>query len=65
MADGLVDPDRFITAEASLEDLPAVLAALARGGDGVKTAILPWAPGLMRGGRRLAYPMIKRKGAPG
>ncbi len=40
---GLVDPGAFITAEASLEELPVVLAALARGGDGVKTAILPWA----------------------
>jgi L-iditol 2-dehydrogenase len=40
---GLVDPGAFITAEASLAELPAVLAAFARGGDGVKTAILPWA----------------------
>lgn len=40
---GLLDPSPFITAEAALEDLPAVLAALARGGDGIKTAILPWA----------------------
>ena len=43
VAERLVDPDRFITHEASLEDLPAVLLGLARGGDGVKTAILPWA----------------------
>ncbi len=38
----LVDPDRFITGEASLEELPSVLLGLARGGDGVKTVILPW-----------------------
>ena len=44
VAEGLVDPDRFITHEAPLEDLPAVLQGLARGGDGVKTAILPWPP---------------------
>ena len=42
IAAGLVDPDRFITAEATLEDLPGILAGLARGGEGVKTAILPW-----------------------
>ena len=42
VAEKLVDPDRFITSEASLEDLPSVLQGLARGGDGVKTAILPW-----------------------
>ena len=45
VAEKLVDPDRFITREASLEELPAVLLALARGGDGVKTAILPWGRG--------------------
>jgi L-iditol 2-dehydrogenase len=43
VAERRVDPTPFITGEASLEDLPAVLASLARGGDdGVKTAILPW-----------------------
>jgi L-iditol 2-dehydrogenase len=42
VAAGLVDPDGFITAEATLEDLPGVLAGLARGGEGIKTAILPW-----------------------
>jgi hypothetical protein len=34
--------DRLITGEASLEDLPAVLEAQARGTDGLKMAILPW-----------------------
>jgi L-iditol 2-dehydrogenase len=42
VAEGLVDPDQFITSEASLEELPAVLASLARGSHGIKTAILPW-----------------------
>jgi L-iditol 2-dehydrogenase len=42
IADGHLDPNAFITAEASLEQLPDVLAHLARGGDGLKTAILPW-----------------------
>ena len=45
VAEKLVDPDRFITREASLEELPAVLLGLARGDDGVKTAILPWGRG--------------------
>jgi L-iditol 2-dehydrogenase len=45
VAERLVDADRFITGEASLEELPSVLARLARGGDGVKTAILPWGKG--------------------
>jgi L-iditol 2-dehydrogenase len=38
----VVDPEAFITAEASLGDLAEVLHGLARGGDGVKTAVLPW-----------------------
>ena len=42
IAEGQVEADRFITSEAPLQDLPAVLLALSRGGDGVKTAILPW-----------------------
>jgi L-iditol 2-dehydrogenase len=42
IADGHVDPNAFITSEAPLEGLPAVLGHLARGGDGLKTAILPW-----------------------
>ena len=42
IADGHLDPNAFITAEAPLDDLPAVLAHLAHGGDGLKTAILPW-----------------------
>ncbi len=40
IADGHIDPNAFITAEAPLEDLPAVLQTMARGGDGLKTAIL-------------------------
>ena len=42
IADGHVDPNAFITSEAPLERLPEVLGHLARGGDGLKTAILPW-----------------------
>jgi L-iditol 2-dehydrogenase len=42
IADGHLDPNALITAEASLDELPAVLAHLAHGGDGLKTAILPW-----------------------
>jgi L-iditol 2-dehydrogenase len=42
IADGKVDPDAFITGEASLDRLPDVLHGLARGGDGLKTAILTW-----------------------
>jgi L-iditol 2-dehydrogenase len=41
IADGHIDPNAFITAEASLDDLPRVLGHMARGGDGLKTAILP------------------------
>ena len=39
--DGHVDPNAFITADASLDELPRVLGNSARGGDGLKTAILP------------------------
>jgi L-iditol 2-dehydrogenase len=42
IADGQIDPNAFITAEAPLDRLPDVLGRLARGGDGLKTAILPW-----------------------
>ncbi len=41
IADGHIDPNLFITAEAPLDDLPQVLGHMARGGDGLKTAILP------------------------
>jgi threonine dehydrogenase-like Zn-dependent dehydrogenase len=40
IADGHIDPNQFITAEAPLEELPQVLGHMARGGDGLKTAIL-------------------------
>jgi L-iditol 2-dehydrogenase len=40
IADGHIDPNAFITAEAPLEDLPMVLGNMARGGDGLKTAIM-------------------------
>jgi len=42
IADGHVDPNAFITAEAPLDSLPEVLCRMAAGGDGLKTAILPW-----------------------
>ena len=37
-----MDPNAFITGEATLEGLPQVLGHMARGGDGLKTAILTW-----------------------
>jgi L-iditol 2-dehydrogenase len=42
IADGHIDPNAFITAEAPLERLPQVLGGMARGAAGLKTAILPW-----------------------
>jgi L-iditol 2-dehydrogenase len=41
IADRKIDARAFVTGEAPLEDLPAILAARAKGGDGLKTAILP------------------------
>jgi L-iditol 2-dehydrogenase len=43
IADGHFDPNAFITSEEPLERLPQVLRRLAAGGEGLKTAILPWA----------------------
>jgi L-iditol 2-dehydrogenase len=42
IADGNVDPNAFITGEASLSALPEVLRQMARGSEGLKTAILTW-----------------------
>ncbi len=42
IADGHVDPNAFITGEAPLDRLPEVLRRMARGGEGLKTAILTW-----------------------
>ena len=42
IADGHVDPNMFITADAPLESLPQVLGRMGQGGAGLKTAILPW-----------------------
>jgi L-iditol 2-dehydrogenase len=42
IADGHVDPNLFITAEAPLESLPQVLGRMGKGSGGLKTAILPW-----------------------
>jgi len=42
IADGLLDPNVFITGEEPLERLPGVLDRMARGADGLKTAILTW-----------------------
>jgi L-iditol 2-dehydrogenase len=42
IAAGTVDPEAFITAESPLERLPDVLAHMAQGSDGLKTAVLPW-----------------------
>ena len=41
IADGHIDASAFITAEAPLAELPRILGHMARGGDGLKTAILP------------------------
>jgi L-iditol 2-dehydrogenase len=42
IAEGQVRAEAYITGDASLEEVPAVLRHLAGGGDGLKTAILPW-----------------------
>jgi L-iditol 2-dehydrogenase len=41
IAERRIDAAALVTAEAPLEDLPEVLRAMARGGPGLKTAILP------------------------
>jgi L-iditol 2-dehydrogenase len=41
IAEGRIDANAFITAEAGLERLPDVLRAMAGGAQGMKTAILP------------------------
>jgi L-iditol 2-dehydrogenase len=38
---GAIDPERFISAREPLDRLPAVLAELAHGGDGLKVAVKP------------------------
>jgi L-iditol 2-dehydrogenase len=42
IADGHVDPNVFITGQEPLDRLPGVLDRMARGADGLKTAILTW-----------------------
>lgn len=42
IADGRIRADAFVTAAAPLEAVPEVLRRMAAGGDGLKTAILPW-----------------------
>jgi L-iditol 2-dehydrogenase len=42
IAERRIDAGALITAEAPLDRLPEVLGRLARGGPGLKTAILPW-----------------------
>jgi L-iditol 2-dehydrogenase len=44
IAERRIDAAALVTAEAPLEDLPEVLRAMARGGPGLKTAILPGPP---------------------
>jgi L-iditol 2-dehydrogenase len=41
IAEGEIVPADFITGEEPLERLPEVLARMARGGEGLKTAIRP------------------------
>ncbi len=45
IASGEVRASAFVTAEAPLDAVPDVLRRMAEGGDGLKTAILPWGPG--------------------
>ncbi len=42
IADGRVDPEAFITGEAPLDELPGLLARMAQGSGGLKTAVLTW-----------------------
>jgi L-iditol 2-dehydrogenase len=42
LAAGEVDADDFITGREPLDRLPGVLDAMAKGGDALKTVILPW-----------------------
>jgi L-iditol 2-dehydrogenase len=42
IADGHIDPNIFITGQEPLDRLPGVLDRMARGADGLKTAILTW-----------------------
>jgi len=42
IGNGRIPVDDFVTGEAPLADVPRVLRERARGGDGLKTAILPW-----------------------
>lgn len=42
VAEGGLDPDLFITGREPLDRLPAVLEEMARGGDSLKTVVLPW-----------------------
>jgi L-iditol 2-dehydrogenase len=42
IAEGQVRATDFVTGAAPLEDVPDVLRRMAAGGDGLKTAILPW-----------------------
>jgi threonine dehydrogenase-like Zn-dependent dehydrogenase len=45
IASGAVRVESFVTAEAPLDAVPDVLRRMAAGGDGLKTAILPWGRG--------------------
>ena len=42
ISEGQIRAEAFITAQALLDELPAVLRGMADGVDGLKTAILPW-----------------------
>lgn len=44
IAEGVVDPEALISGERELEQVPSVLAEMARGSDDLKTAIVPPAP---------------------
>lgn len=42
IAEGHIDPDRFISRREPLDRLPALLAEMAKGSDDLKAAVLPW-----------------------
>jgi threonine dehydrogenase-like Zn-dependent dehydrogenase len=43
IAEGQIDPDRFISTREPLDRLPSLLAEMTKGSDDLKAAVLPWA----------------------
>jgi L-iditol 2-dehydrogenase len=42
IAEGQIDPDRFISTRGPLDRLPSLLAEMTQGSDDLKAAVLPW-----------------------